>query len=247
MKNENRRSYHRIQSISQWTSLSYPKAKELTDADHLIVVMSGTLYSAELLQFFKDVRTQMALQCGASLVWNFLSAMPQEVQNFSPLAPYLFLTSLAVSILFALEVNAARSEASFPRRISAGEPAAFKESLQKFLRPGLLSRHEKKAAAQMLSDQELCSILDEPNNILGIEYLQSTVGRKAHSPTYNSKTGAHYHDTVPAKPQFRLRDHQSCFSPKKGRSTFSACRTCPGGGPLLCKRGISYPFSGILQ
>ena len=45
------------------------KAKELTDADYLIVIMSGDFVQRGGPAILpKDVRTQMALQCGASLV-----------------------------------------------------------------------------------------------------------------------------------------------------------------------------------
>ena len=124
------------------------------------------------------------------------------------------------------------------------EPASFKEALQASLKSGLsYPAARKKAALQTLNDQALCNILNEPNNILGIEYLKALKRRKSPiRPLTIQRQGAHYHDAVP---------HETFSSASAIRKLFlsqgeDALSTLVGHVPetvhLLCKEAYNIRF-----
>ena len=147
------------------------KAKELTDADYLIVIMSGDFVQrGDPAILPKDVRTQMALQCGASLVLELPVRYATGSAEFFAFGAVSLLDALGCVdfLCFGSECGEIEKLLSLAQFLLE-EPASFKEALQASLKSGLsYPVARKKAALQTLNDQALCNILNEPNNILGI-------------------------------------------------------------------------------
>lgn len=222
------------------------KAKELTDADHLIVVMCGDFVQRGAPAILpKDVRTQMALQCGASLVLELPVRYATGSAELFAFGAVSLLDQLGCidSLCFGSECGEIGKLLSLAEFLLE-EPAAFKESLQTFLKAGLsYPCARKKAAAQILSDQELCSILDEPNNILGIEYLKALQGRKSSiHPLTIQRQGAHYHDTVPRENLSSASAIRRLFLAEGDEALSLLAGHVPEEVRLLCKEAYRIRF-----
>lgn len=177
------------------------KAKELTRADYLIVIMSGDFIQRGAPAFLpKDLRARMALCCGASLVIELPVRYATGSAELFAFGAVSLLDQLGCVdfLCFGSEcgdVGKLQDLADF----FSEESASFKNLLQNFLKAGhSYPSARKEAAAQMLEDSSLCNILNEPNNILGIEYLKALKKRKSTiSPITIRRQGAHYHDAIP--------------------------------------------------
>lgn len=222
------------------------KTKELTDADYLIVIMSGDFVQRGGPAILpKDVRTQMALQCGASLVLELPVRYATGSAEFFAFGAVSLLDALGCVdfLCFGSECGEIEKLLSLAQFLLE-EPASFKEALQASLKSGLsYPAARKKAALQTLNDQALCNILNEPNNILGIEYLKALKRRKSPiRPLTIQRQGAHYHDAVP---------HETFSSASAIRKLFlsqgeDALSTLVGHVPetvhLLCKEAYNIRF-----
>lgn len=177
------------------------KAKELTGADYLIVIMSGDFIQRGAPAFLpKDLRARMALCCGASLVIELPVRYATGSAELFAFGAVSLLDQLGCVdfLCFGSECGDVRKLQDLADFFSE-ESASFKDLLQIFLKAGhSYPSARKEAAAQMLEDSSLCNILNEPNNILGIEYLKALKKRKSTiSPITIRRQGAHYHDAIP--------------------------------------------------
>lgn len=152
------------------------KAKELTGADAAIVVMSGDFVQRGAPAIMpKHLRAEMALKAGASLVIELpVCYATGTAEQFSHGAVSI-LNSLGCvdAICFGSECGdiTALNELA---EILYNEPDEYKEVLQKHLRNGLsfpLAR--QKAIEEIYPTQDFSKILEQPNNILGIEYIKA--------------------------------------------------------------------------
>lgn len=145
------------------------QAREMSGADFVIVVMSGDFTqrgTPALLD--KYARCEMALRSGADLV------IELPVCYATGSAEYF--AKGAVSILEGLQTDALcfGSECGeieplcATARILSEEPEAFKQALSENLRKGMSF-----PAARSLAMGEKGTLLQTPNNILGIEYIKA--------------------------------------------------------------------------
>ena len=174
------------------------KAKELTQADYLVVVMSGDFTqrgTPALLD--KYSRARMALTCGADLVL--------ELPVRFACASAEFFAGGAVSLLHQLGVVDALcfgSECGDIEKLQKAAAALSKEEASEIygntLREGLrggLSFPAARAKAMGYGEDEAGSLLALPNNILGIEYCRALLGlQSAIRPVTLLRKGAGYHD-----------------------------------------------------
>ena len=81
-------------------------------------------------------------------------------------------------------------------RVTADEPEEYKFSLQEALRKGIsFPRARQMALKAYLKDDSLDVILEQPNNILGIEYIKALYKKKSSIKTYTIKRMVSgYHD-----------------------------------------------------
>lgn len=234
------------------------RAKELAGADYAVIVMSGNFTqrgTSALLD--KYARCEMALHGGADLV------IELPVCYASASAEYF--AKGAVSILDSLKTDALcfGSECGeieplwSVARILSDEPEAFQAFLRENLRTGMsfpaarslaleqfLAIHDT-AFAESKSLSAACSLLQSPNNILGVEYLKALLKRNSSMEAYTlPRTGMGYLDTALPKDSFcsALAIRQSLFdgTPVSALSPFM-----PQGSLSILKQvtGPGYPFT----
>lgn len=173
--------------------------RKITGANHVVVVMSGNFVQRGTPAWTdKFLRTKMALSCGADLVFEL---------------PVVFATASAeefayggVSLLNALgcidylcfgsecgNLEALSKIASF----LCNPDEQFQSRLTTALRSGITY---PAARAALLAEQfpelhrEIPNLIEEPNNILGIEYLKALFRLNSHiKPITISRIGNGYH------------------------------------------------------
>ena len=188
------------------------KAKELAGADYTVIVMSGDFVQrGEPALVDKYVRTEMALRSGADLVVEL--PVPYAVGSAEAFAQG------AVSVLeelgcvdalcFGSECGDLDTLLSYARLFEE-EPPAYREFLQDFLRQGLSFPAARSQAAEeyrnlterilpCCADDADChagsSVLESPNNILGIEYCRALLSRGSSiRPLTLCRRSSGYHD-----------------------------------------------------
>ena len=200
------------------------QARELTGADYCVVLMSGSFVQrGEPAIFDKYRRTKAALLAGADLVLE----MPVA---FSTASAHEF-AAYGVALLSAIGVDAVVfgsecGQIEFLKQAASAlnhESAEFQERLRKGLKAGLTypqarakALGETQAGGTRVENVEdfhantdvsnshiWSSILNSPNNILGIEYLRAA--EDLHSPMefYTiSREGSGYHEDTLADANF---------------------------------------------
>lgn len=200
------------------------KAKELTGADYVIVVMSGNFTQRGIPAFTdKYTRTRMALSCGADLVLELPLYYAAGSAEYFATGAVSLLDRLGVvdSLCFGSEcgnIDALMHVAS----VLYNEPDSYKKLLQDALKSGQnypAARHN--ALLQYLSmqpserdavngnaidcDTVACAaitdvtdyeqILSSPNNILGIEYCKALLKLNSSITPYTiRREGGGYND-----------------------------------------------------
>lgn len=200
------------------------RARELTGADYCVVLMSGSFVQrGEPAIFDKYRRTKAALLAGADLVLEMPAA-------FSTASAHEFAT-YGVALLSAIGVDAVvfGSECGQIETLKQAayalnhESAEFRERLQKGLKAGLTYPQARAKALEEtqadgtsvenvedfhantdVSESHIwSSVLNSPNNILGIEYLRAA--EALHSPMefYTiSREGSGYHEDTLSEAKF---------------------------------------------
>ena len=200
------------------------QARELTGADYCVVLMSGSFVQrGEPAIFDKYLRTKTALLAGADLVLEIPTA-------FSTASAHEF-AAYGVALLSAIGVDAVvfGSECGQIEILKQAayalnhESAEFQERLRKGLKAGLTYPQARaKALGETQADgtrvenmedfhantdvpvsHTWTSVLNSPNNILGIEYLRAA--EDLHSPMefYTiSREGSGYHEDTLADANF---------------------------------------------
>ncbi len=222
----------------------------LTGADKVVVVMSGDFVQRGTPAIMpKHLRAQMALQCGASLV------IELPVRYATGSAEY-FATG-AVSLLHQLgcvDYICFGSECGDIEKLSkvsnilSEEPEEFKCALQEYLKLGhTFPIARQKAMTDFLSmyssDEVLSTILSEPNNILGVEYLKAL--RMLNSPiqavTIRRNT-SHYHDKALQHNYSSASSIRACIQKKDGDCQLSL-KELEGQVPTTCYTLLSDSYA----
>lgn len=174
------------------------KAKEITGADAAIVVMSGNYVQRGAPAIMpKHLRAEVALEAGVPVVMELpVCFATGSAEYFAAGAVSLFEQLGCVdSICFGSECgDYARLEQI--AHVVADEPEEYKFSLQEGLRKGLsFPRARQLALKACLRDDSLDAVLEQPNNILGIEYIKALYLKKSPIKTYTIKRMVSgYHD-----------------------------------------------------
>lgn len=172
------------------------KAKALSTADFVIVVLSGNFVqrgTPALLD--KYARCEMALRCGADLVVELPVCYATGSAEYFAKGAISILDKLKVDALcFGSEcgsIDALRRAA----QILSDEPEDFRETLAYHLHRGLsFPAARSLALTRCLADAAFDdSLLKSPNNILGIEYLKALIKRRSPMEVYTlPRQGAGY-------------------------------------------------------
>ncbi|RKD28562.1 nucleotidyltransferase [Lacrimispora algidixylanolytica] len=183
------------------------KAKELSQADYCIVVMSGDFVQRGAPAVFdKYTRTAMALSCGADLVIEIPSLFATSSAEDFAACSIALLDRLGVvqSVCFGSECGDVKKLSAIAS-VLAEETEEYKEALRTELKKGASfpqARTQALISCGSLEDEET-SILLSPNNILGIEYCKAIHRQNSSlSPLTIQRAGSGYHDPIVNPDQF---------------------------------------------
>lgn len=172
------------------------KAKMLTGADRVIVVMSGDFVQRGAPAVIpKHLRAESALLSGASLIIELPVCFATGSAEYFAQGSISLLNQLGCidSICFGSECGDLHLLKEIAQ-ILADEPIEYQTALKQALKEGASFPAARQEALNIYSDK-YSEILASPNNILGIEYLKALA--KIHSkmePFTIKRIGAGYHD-----------------------------------------------------
>lgn len=174
------------------------KAKELTGADYAVVIMSGDYVQRGVPAIMpKRLRAEMALKSGASAVFELPVCYATGSAELFAEGAVSFFDHLGVvdSICFGSECNDLDGLQTIAD-VLLEEPEEYRIELRKHLKNGVSYPHARQAALSAYMSMENYSILlNDPNNILGVEYLKALKKLNSSMKPYTIKRhGAHYHD-----------------------------------------------------
>lgn len=174
------------------------QALKLANADAALVIMSGNYVQRGAPAFLpKHLRTETALQCGAAAVFELPVCYSTGSAEYFALGAVSFLELLGCvdSICFGAETDDLQLLQEIAE-ILVKEPDEYRVRLQRHLKSGLsfpIARQQ--ALANYTGNSDLSFYLNQPNNILGIEYLKALLRLKSSMTPYLLKrTGSGYHD-----------------------------------------------------
>lgn len=174
------------------------KAKEITGADAAVVVMSGNYVQRGAPAIMpKHLRAEVALKAGVSVMMELpVCYACCSAEYFAAGAISLFEKLGCVdTICFGSECG----DYDILERIAhvaADEPDSYKNKLQDGLRKGLaFPRARQEAFKAYFNDSSLDAVLEQPNNILGIEYIKALYLKKSSIKSHTIKrVNSGYHD-----------------------------------------------------
>lgn len=174
------------------------EAKRITKADAAIVVMSGDYVQRGVPAIMpKRLRAEMALKCGASAVFELPVCYATGSAEYFALGAVSLLESLGAvdCICFGSECNDLDA-LSHVADILGREPRDYRTLLKNNLKKGSsFPAARQSAVLEYTENPAYASLLNDPNNILGIEYLKAM--KKLNSsmvPFTIRRKGSHYHD-----------------------------------------------------
>ena len=175
------------------------KALNQTGADYAIVVMSGDFVQRGAPAIMpKHLRTQIALEAGADVVIELPVLYATGSAELFAMGAVSLLHSLNCvnTICFGTEAGDVVALEQIAR-ILCEEPIEYKSALQKYLKEGnVFPLARQKALIGIIGNDSLSSILESPNNILGIEYIKALYRLKSKiTPVAIQREESHYHDT----------------------------------------------------
>ena len=172
------------------------KAKMLTGADRVIVVMSGDFVQRGAPAVMpKHLRAESALLSGASLIIELPVCFATGSAEYFAQGSISLLNQLGCidSICFGSECGDLHLLKEIAQ-ILANEPIEYQTALKQALKEGASFPAARQEALNIYSDK-YSEILASPNNILGIEYLKALAKiRSKMEPFTIKRIGAGYHD-----------------------------------------------------
>ena len=218
------------------------RAKELTNADYVVVLMSGNFLQRGTPAFTdKYTRTHMALSQGADLVFELPVYYATGSAEFFASGAISIFHQLGIidSICFGAETDSLQSLQSIAD-ILADEPISFKLALSQYLKKGSSFPVARKKALYHYAGHILSpDFLESPNNILGIEYLKALKQHRTNIQPYVLKrTASGYHDSKLSKDCISsassIRSHYNhtqnlaSIRPHVPKEVFSLLENCEG-------------------
>lgn len=179
------------------------ESKRLTGADKVIVVMSGNFVQRGAPAIMpKHLRTKMALESGASLVLELPTRYATGSAEFFATGAVSLLHQLGCvdAICFGSECGDIHKLSTIAD-ILLEEPSDYKSMLQESLKSGYAFPVARQLAmeaflTQQYSDFKAENLLENPNNILGIEYIKALKRLGSSITPYTIlRKASDYHDT----------------------------------------------------
>lgn len=189
------------------------KVKEDLQADFVVVAMSGDFVQRGTPAIMnKYARAKMALSCGADLVLELPVLWATASAEYFAMAGVTLFEKMGCvdGICFGAETDD-MDTLSMIAEVLVTEPDGYRTALSSYLKSGMafpVARSQALCdyfASDVMNDSHrnvaidldvISSILNEPNNILAIEYLKALKRRDSSiTPHAIKREGAGYHDT----------------------------------------------------
>lgn len=180
------------------------EARKLTDCDYCVAVISGDFVQrGEVSVFSKYLRTKMALLSGADLVLEIPSIFAVSSAEDFAAGSVALLDNLGVVTHLCFGSELGQSE-NFMKaaKILGKESAAFSGKLKEGLQNGLSWPQARAFALNTelsypegtKDSKEILSLLETPNNLLGVEYCKALLRRGSSiMPVTVRRKGNGYH------------------------------------------------------
>lgn len=170
-----------------------------TNADYAIVIMSGDFVQRGAPAIMpKHLRTRIALEAGASAVIELPVLYATGSAELFALGAVSLLHSLNCidAVCFGTESGDIATLEQIAR-ILYEEPTEYKSALRKYTKEGnTFPLARQKAFSEITGNHSLSSILESPNNILGIEYIKALYRLESKiTPVAIQREASQYHDT----------------------------------------------------
>lgn len=151
------------------------EARRLTQADYIVVLMSGNyVQRGAPAMFDKYTRARAALLNGADLILELpLAAATASAEYFASGAVRLFAGAGAVTDLCFGSECGALDALNVLAGILAEEPARYRELFKEALRLGRSYPQARAWALHRYNERLPAALLSAPNNLLAIEYLKA--------------------------------------------------------------------------
>lgn len=175
------------------------ETRKQTRADYIIAVISGNFVQRGAPALAdKYLRTRMALLGGADLVLELpVCGAVSSAETFAKSGIHI-LDRLNCVTHISFGTESPDTDLLFSlAALFAGEPAPYRDLLSSYLKEGLsFPAARQAAAAKYLHLDSDLSALNQPNNILGIEYLKTLMQANSDLiPCTIPRQGGSYHDT----------------------------------------------------
>jgi len=157
------------------------KAKELTNADYVVVLMSGSFTEqGNIAVLDKFTRAKIAIENGADLVIELPTIYAtSSAENFAKGAINI-LNSLGciTHLAFGAETDNIEALQEIAKTCIDKEGQIISDT-KEYLKQGITSAMARDNALKALLKPKYHEMINKPNNILGIEYLKSLYGLKS--------------------------------------------------------------------
>lgn len=178
------------------------RSKTITDNQPVIAIMSGNFTQrGEPAIFDKWIRTKMAAKAGIDLVIELpVSYAIRSAEYFARGAILsLAYTGLVNKIVFGSEKGQLEI-LQYIASLLVSEPPEFQRKLKSYLNNGLSFPEARAEAIRKLLGEDAFKAINQPNNILGIEYLKAI---KEYELPIQAETierkDSNYHDKSPGQ------------------------------------------------
>lgn len=175
------------------------KVKQETGADYVVIAMSGNFLQRGVPALCdKFIRTEMALRCGADLVIEIPSLWATASAEYYAHAGVALLAATGVVTHLAFGAETDDLEALLEvASILKKEPDVYRAVLANSIRSGnafpVARKNALVTSLPHFTEEKLDELLDNPNNILALEYLKAMPD--SIEPILIKREGAGYHDT----------------------------------------------------
>ena len=174
------------------------KAKEITNADYCIIITSGNFVQRGEPSFVdKYTKTYIALNHGADLVIELPVQFATASAEYFATSAITILNNLGIVdyLVFGTEIDDIHILEK-TADILIDEPLEYKETLKNELKNGFSFPKARSVALSKVLENENIAFIEQPNNILGLEYIKAL--KKLNStikPIGIKRIKAGYHET----------------------------------------------------
>ena len=175
------------------------KIRKETGADYVIIAMSGNFLQRGVPALTdKFTRAEMALKCGADLVLEIPTLWATASAEYYAHAGVALLASTGVVTHLAFGAETDDLDALLQvSSILKNEPDVYRAVLSNSIRTGnsfpVARKNALITSLPLFATEKLDELLDNPNNILALEYLKALPN--SIEPILIPREGAGYHDT----------------------------------------------------